>query len=311
MKKKVSIITTFYNDEKYIQFSLGSIAMQIFDDTLIDIEYIVVDDNSTDNSYEIAKSIIENSFADTKIDVKLIKTPKNLGCGGARKFGIDNASGDYFMFLDADDYYVNLDFVQRAYCDIELLNADIVEYGIIANEPTLNRRRPSSPPHQIIIENTKEALIALIYEAKMRFSVWNKIYTSYIVHSYPYDTTRTYEDIRTMPFWVANAAKIVIQPSIEVNWRANEKSIIRNNSIDTRIGTCKALSDLCESFKDDIDIIQALYSRAMIDFRVLLDGHCSNDPGFDILSEYNTKMLSYLYPENYKDFTYNVERLEN
>lgn len=311
MKKKVSIITTFYNDEVHLQYSLNSVANQSFDSNEIDVEYIIVDDNSTDNSHKIAEDIVNDVFNKTYIEAKLLKTPENLGCGGARKFGIDNATGDYFMFLDADDYYLRPDFVYRAYNDIVSLEADIVEYGVVVNEPKVSKRRASAAPHQIVITNKEEALFSLIQEAKIRFSVWNKIYTADIVHSYPYDTTRTYEDIRTMPFWVANASKIVIQPTVEVNWRANNKSIIRNNAIETRVGTCKALCELCESFKDNYVILKALYTRAMIDFRAALDNRTSNDPGFNEISKYNTKMLSYLYPEHYQEFTYNIEGLEN
>lgn len=305
-KDKVSIITTFYNCERFLSVAIASINAQLIDPKVIDVEYVLVDDHSTDKSYEIAQNILKNNFANKNIKVKLMQTPENLGCGGARKFGIDNATGDYFMFLDADDYYMNIDFVQRAYNDITSQKADIIEYGILINEPQFNRRRPAVLGQAQVIENTNQALLSLFLEAKIRFNVWNKIYTSYIVHSFPYDTTRTYEDIRTIPIWVQNAGKIVIMPSVEVNWRANSSSIIRNDGIETRIGTCTALAEMCEIFKENKQIAMAVYDRAMIDFLAVLDGHTSDDPGFNELAALNRKMLSILFPDAYKNFTYNL-----
>ena len=306
-RDKVSIITTYYNCEKFITTALNSISQQIISED-IDVEYIIVDDMSTDNSAQIVNEFVNspNTFKNG-IEVKLFQPNENLGCGGARKYGIDQATGDYFMFLDADDYYVNTDFVNRAYNDIKTYEADIVEYGIYINDATSGKQIKAGAPRQILIDNATVALIALFKDGLLRFNVWNKIYTSYIVHSYPYDTTRTYEDIRTIPFWIQNAAKIIVQPSIEVNWRANANSIIRSNNIETRLGTCTALAELCENFKNYPIIVNSLYSRAMIDFEAVLSGKNSDDPGFNELSALNTKMLKYVYPNDWEKITYNLE----
>ena len=50
-----------------------------------------------------------------------------------------------------------------------------------------------------------------------------------------------------------------------------------------------------------------MYGRAMVDLTALLDGHSSNNPGFNQMSQLNTYMLQYIYPNTYKDITYNVE----
>ena len=103
MKKiKVSIITTFYNAERFIENTVHSIRCQICPNKNFDIEYILVDDHSPDNSRAIVENYIKNNG--TNGDWKIVKPEKNLGCGGARRFGIQNATGDLFMFLDADDY---------------------------------------------------------------------------------------------------------------------------------------------------------------------------------------------------------------
>lgn len=304
-KPKISIITAFYNCEQFLPISINSINAQIISDD-IEVEYVLVDDNSTDGSYEIARNIVNNPHFNKSIEVRLMKTPENLGCGGARRFAIEQGTGDYFMFLDGDDYYMNRDFVSRAYHDISTNNADIVEYGLIFNDPMNGVKRPICPPNEIVLENSKDAVIKL-FNGLLRFNVWTKIYTSYIINSFPYDTTREYEDIRTIPFWIQNAAKIIVKPSLEINWRANPKSIIRDDSIRTRLGTCQAFADICEEFKNSHEIISAIYNRAMIDLTAVLNGKTSDDPGFNELSLLNTKMLSYVYPDQYKDLTYNIE----
>ena len=85
--KKVSIITTFYNASEYIQFALDSISKQVTND-MIDIEYILVNDCSTDNSLEIVEKFKEDIKDKANFKVKLYTPKKNLGCGDARKYGI-------------------------------------------------------------------------------------------------------------------------------------------------------------------------------------------------------------------------------
>ena len=114
----VSIITTFYNSQDYILKCLDSINKQVTDE-FFKIEYILIDDCSTDDSVKIVKLFFENYLnKESNIEYKLISTPNNLGCGGARNFGIKNSSGKFLMFLDADDYYIHNDFVKRAYWNI-------------------------------------------------------------------------------------------------------------------------------------------------------------------------------------------------
>ena len=91
---KISVIIPVYNLAKYISKSLNSILSQKFDH---DLEVIVVDDGSTDNSLEIVDKIRE---ADSR--VKLL-SQKNAGVSAARNAGLDIATGKYVVFVDGDD----------------------------------------------------------------------------------------------------------------------------------------------------------------------------------------------------------------
>jgi len=302
----ISVITTFYNAEKFIFNTLNSVNQQIIDG--FDFEYVIVDDKSPDNSRKIVEAFIEKNVPDDKKSKwKIYEPEENLGCGGARKFGIDHAIGDYFMFLDADDYYMHTNFMLNAYTTITKENADVVEYGVMFNQPNGQQINNTSSQRYVIENNPSLAEIALFKDNLIKFNVWSKIYKRWVVESYPYSTVRTYEDVRTIPVWISNAHKIVIMPTTEINYRAASGSIIRTDMVQTRLGTITAIAELFPRFKDDYNVLKAMYGRAMVDLEALLHNHSSKDAGFNEMSRLNTFMLSYLYPDSYKSMTYNID----
>jgi glycosyltransferase involved in cell wall biosynthesis len=92
---KVSVIVPVYNAEEYIGNTLDSIINQDFNS----FELIIIDDGSTDKSMEI----INKKLSLSAMDYKVIRQ-ENSGVSSARNRGIDEASGDYLVFIDADDY---------------------------------------------------------------------------------------------------------------------------------------------------------------------------------------------------------------
>ena len=302
----ISVITTFYNAEKFIYNAINSINQQIIDG--FDFEYVIVDDKSPDSSRQIVEDFIKNSVPeDRKSKWKIYEPEENLGCGGARKFGIEHAIGDFFMFLDADDYYMHTNFLLNAYNTIISENADVVEYGVMFNQPNGQQINNTAPQKYVIENNPAVAEIALFKDNLIKFNVWSKIYRRWVVESYPYSEVRTYEDVRTIPVWISNAHKIVIMPTTEINYRAASGSIIRTDMVQTRLGTITAITELFPRFKDNYNVLKAMYGRAMVDLEALLHNHSSNDAGFNEMSRLNTIMLSYLYPQNYKEMTYNID----
>lgn len=301
---KISIITTFYNAQTFIGNAIASVLGQKVPDGC-EIEYVLVDDKSQDNSRNIVENIINNTSKEN-FKFKLVEPETNLGCGGARKFGIENATGNYFMFLDADDYYIHLDFVENAYNTITSENADVVEYGVIYNQQN-GQQSNSTSPQKIVITDPHDMEIALFKDNLIKFNVWSKMYTRKIVESYPYSTVRTFEDVRTIPIWISNCNKVVIMPIPQINYRAASNSIIRTNWVDTRLGTISAIAELFPRFKDDRQLLKAMYTRSMIDLEAILNNKSSECEGFDEMSKLNTYMLKFIYPDKWKDLTYNVE----
>ena len=115
MCKKVSVIIPNYNAEKYILKCINSVLIQ----TYKNIEIIIIDDGSTDESWNIIESIKEKNN-----NIIAIKQP-NLNASIARNKGIDLASGKYVLFLDSDDELFE-DSIENLVMEMEYGNIDMV-----------------------------------------------------------------------------------------------------------------------------------------------------------------------------------------
>ena len=122
MNKQISIIMPVYNAEKYLNRSIESIMNQTYNN----IEIILVNDGSTDNSLEICTSYQEKDKR-----IKLINQ-ENKGVSFARNKGIDEATGDYIMFIDSDDY-IEKNMIEDMVAKITKDDIDLVISGIKMN----------------------------------------------------------------------------------------------------------------------------------------------------------------------------------
>lgn len=120
MDSLISIIVPVYNTENYLEKCLYSLVNQ----TYKNIEIIIIDDGSPDNSMNIIQKFV---LADNR--VKVI-SQKNQGLSGARNTGMNNANGDYIMFIDSDDW-IEIDTCEKAINASEKYNADVVFWSYI------------------------------------------------------------------------------------------------------------------------------------------------------------------------------------
>lgn len=119
---KVSVVVPVYNKAPYLKKCIESILSQ----TLSDIELILVNDGSKDNSEEVCKSYLD--------DKRVIYVYQdNSGPAVARQNGIDHASGEYLGFIDADDW-IEPDMYEVMYTKAVQADADIVMCNTIENE---------------------------------------------------------------------------------------------------------------------------------------------------------------------------------
>lgn len=117
---KISIIIAVYNCEKYIE----ACARSLFEQTLNDIEYVFVNDATPDNSITVLEKVIED-YPTRKPFIKIINLKKNGGVSNARRIGIENATGEYVIHADSDDW-VDKDMYERLYLKAKETDADIV-----------------------------------------------------------------------------------------------------------------------------------------------------------------------------------------
>lgn len=164
---RFSVVIPVYNGEKYIRQSVQSILNQ----TYSDIELIVIDDGSKDDT-----ALIVREIADKNPNKMIFKSIENSGPSTARNIGIDLASGDYICFLDADDRYIPTLFFDLA---MIIQGEDICFFGweerLVGNE----RKVFSYEDRYKYLERTitgKEAAIL-----KFRHEIWlcncNEVYS--------------------------------------------------------------------------------------------------------------------------------------
>lgn len=120
----ISIIVPIYNAEKYLNKCIDSLVNQ----TKKELEFILINDGSTDSSEDIIKS-----YKDKRI--KYFKN-KNQGIGKTRNFGIDKATGKYLMFLDSDDY-LDINACEKLYNKAIKEKSDLVVFDFYRVEETL------------------------------------------------------------------------------------------------------------------------------------------------------------------------------
>ena len=118
MHAKVSVIVPVYNSRDYLERCLESLVNQ----TLPDIEIVVVNDGSPDDS----QTIIDR-YAEAYPDKIVSLSKENGGLSDARNFGIARATGEYIGFVDSDDF-VDLDMYERLYDKAASTDSDIVTH---------------------------------------------------------------------------------------------------------------------------------------------------------------------------------------
>lgn len=240
-KNDISIIVPIYNAEKYLNKCIDSLINQ----TKKELEIILVNDGSTDNTENIIKE-----YKDTRI--KYYKN-KNQGIGKTRNFGISKATGKYLMFVDSDDY-LEKDACELLFNKIENDNLDIVIcdfYRLYDN---------SNLTEDILIDfentNLKESPYIL---NEINLSPWNKIYRTSLIkdNNITFNETLKYEDTPFVAIALDKANKIG-----KVNKCLNYYLIHGNSETTVRDEKCfdiiKIVDIVREYFKDKDYIKESL-----------------------------------------------------
>lgn len=156
----VSVIVPAYNVEKYINHCIESILAQ----TYRNIEVIIVDDGSKDNTGKILDAI---AHVDTRVIVKHIS---NSGVSVARNTGVELSNGEYVIFVDADDYLAE-DCIEYM---LNLVRTTNAEFCVSRN--CFTRKDETQVSEDVIETLTPEDALITLLSPQIIVGCWNKIY---------------------------------------------------------------------------------------------------------------------------------------
>lgn len=225
--KKVSVIIPVYNVENYLRKCLNSLVNQ----TLKDIEIIVVNDGTLDNSQEIIDEYVKKY---PKKVVSIIQ--ENGGQGAARNTGLLHAKGEYIGYVDSDDY-VEENMYEELYKKAKKEDSDIVICG-----------------NNVVKENyeflSKEDVDKEFLLGKM--AVWNKIYKKNIIvdNKIQFRSKVWYEDLDFTMKVYFSSKKISYVDKPLYNYLLREGSTMNNNNIKRNLELIEAFDSLIDYCKD-------------------------------------------------------------
>lgn len=166
----VSIIIPVYDVEKYLCKCLNSVLNQ----TMKDFEVILIDDGSTDKSNNILKH-----YCSRYKNFKLIKK-KHSGVSEARNIGLKYATGKFISFIDSDDF-VSPFFLEKLCNCAKRTNADIISCNYYINNSVNNKSHIYPLKFKSGIYKKPKILRALIYDTRIHYHVWNKLFKRSII----------------------------------------------------------------------------------------------------------------------------------
>ena len=199
---KISVIIPVYNAEKTISRCIESIQKNRGRNILFCLEIIIVNDGSTDYTLNIIKKIQEN---DPDI---IILTQSNKGVSAARNLGLQNITGNYVTFADADDW-VEKDWLGGMYERIIKYDADIsVERAIIEGKNVLFN------PNEISLWNHEEAQKIFIYHKELNGILWNKLFKRELVNNVFFNESMTYGEDALFVWEILKSSVKIIKANI-------------------------------------------------------------------------------------------------
>ncbi|MBS9767518.1 MAG: CDP-glycerol glycerophosphotransferase family protein [Flavobacteriaceae bacterium] len=220
---KVTIITPIYNVEKYIE----RCAVSLFEQDFEDIEYIFVNDCTPDNSVEILQKVIEK-YPLRKPNIKIVHHKENKGLGSTRKTGLEQATGEYVLHIDSDDW-CELDMVSSLYNKAKETDADIV----VCNFFKSYKDKDIYCKQEYSLCKEKD-LHRLLQSNKLFNYVWNKLikrslYEKYNI--YPSTKINFWEDKWIIIRLFCEDIRYSYVPNAFVHyWQENENSLSKENA---------------------------------------------------------------------------------
>lgn len=263
MNPLISIIVPCYNCEKLLSDAVNSIISQ----TYKELEIILVDDCSSDDSYIVAGKIARE---DNRI--RLLRTDRNRGAAAARNLALDNLRGEYIAFVDSDDY-IEPDFIEKLYSILVSNEADISvcgfrktfrrpQYSISSSGfRIMNDKRSHMADSDCIIRDGLSCATHLVLNDSIIYNVlWNKLYSRRMWDGIRFTEGMASEDFHICYQVMSHASKVVFCRERLYYYYQNPRSVMH---------TCVNISQYNAVTLDEFEIfieqrIEDLELRQMI-----------------------------------------------
>ena len=259
---KFSILIPVYNVEKHLPQCLDSVLAQ----TYSDFEVVLVDDGSTDSCAEIC-----DEYAANDSRFKVIHK-ENQGLISARRVGIANASGEFCVFVDSDDFIEpDLLEVVASYLD-DSVDMAIYSFRYFEKGSFRERKTDLFPDGTVFEGESKKELYERFIVSNDVTAIWLKAIRTSVIKSDPTDYEQYYrfnmsEDILQSLYPLTASQKIVYAKKELYNYRINESSVSRSFRVETipSKSTIHVYNAICEYLPkwglDDEDTILKLNAK--------------------------------------------------
>lgn len=229
----VSVIIPVYNTEKYLKRCLDSVLNQSY----TDIEVIVVNDGSTDNSLQILKEYEKN---DNRI--KLIDQ-QNQGVSSARNVGLDNVQGEFILYVDSDDW-LELDAIQRLLATVTD-DTDIVFCSSDNAEQIDSVKREKEIKYEYW-DNDRQILEFLKHK-RMTGMLWNKLIRRSLTFDIFFNEKTCYgEDAEFLWQVLKKSKKMIVTNEILYHHVLEETSISHLSFSDKKFSAIPMWESICK-----------------------------------------------------------------
>ena len=288
--EKISIIVPIYNVEKYLKRCLDSIIEQ----TYTNLEIILIDDGSRDNSGNICD---EYAKCDSRIKVM---HKQNGGVSSSRNAGLSLATGCFIGFVDPDDY-ISKDMYTILYDELAKNDADIsmCGYKSFSDEKTTFQTSSSTDMYTNI-----EAIKKLVFDNVFTSHLWNKLYKRELFIDLKFPENRSiYEDVSVIYKLFDRAKKIVYNKSVQYGYFQRQESLVGRISEKKMLDSIDAVNEryayLADKYPEHENIfyVSRVFSSLIFNFVLARDKNIKLYNSEFMLKEYNeniTVKLSFI-----------------
>lgn len=211
-KPLVSILTPVYNVEEYLPKCLDSILGQ----TYPNLQVVLIDDGSKDNSWAVCK---EYAAKDFRLE---IYHQENQGVATTRNHLLEKVKGDYVLFVDSDDW-IESDMVEYLLIKITESKADIVTCSMVVNDNSVNTTHIS-----IELWNQDKAIKEFLKHISLNGSLWNKLVKTSLLHNLKFHCEISYGEDALFTWQVLQRVKQVLYTDKKLyHYRRNLSSLSR------------------------------------------------------------------------------------